>query len=80
MSRKYVVRGAQQLAKDPTNLQALKCWQTGHILGFAQSEAIAMFALNPRFMGFTLWEVAPFYVAGFVLMLFSNPRAPLENG
>ncbi len=31
-------------------------------------------------MGFTLREVAPFYAAGFVLMISSGPREPLENG
>jgi hypothetical protein len=59
----------------------LRRWQTGCILGFAQSEAIERrVGLSLRFMGFTLREVAPFYAAGFVLMIFSGPRAPLENG
>jgi FtsH-binding integral membrane protein len=80
MRRKYVFRGAQPLAEDPTNVHALRRWQTGCILGVAQSEAIATFGLSLRFMGFTLREVAPFYAAGFVLMIFSGPRAPLENG
>jgi hypothetical protein len=80
MRRRYVLRGAQQLAKDPTNLGALRRWQTGYILGFAQSAAIAMFGLSLRFMGFTFGEVAPFYAVGFALMLFSRPRAPLEDG
>ena len=51
-------------------------WQTGYILGFAQSEAIALFGLSLRYMGFTLREVSPFYVVGFVLMLLSWPRVP----
>jgi hypothetical protein len=29
-----------------------------------------------RFMGFTLSEVAPFYVVGFALILLFGPRRP----
>jgi len=77
--RVYVAQGAYLLAKDRTDLQALKRWRTGHIYCFALSEAVAMFGLVLQ-GGFTLREVAPFYVAGFILMLFSRPITPPENG
>jgi hypothetical protein len=76
LRRKYVVRPAQQLLQEPTDAAALKRWQTGHILHYSMSEAIALYGLVLRFQGFTLSEVLPFYVVGFVLMLFGRPRAP----
>ncbi|SRR5260370_14360901 len=77
--RVYFVQGEYLLATDRTDLQALKRWQTGHIYCFALSEAVAMFGLVLR-GGSTLREVAPFYLAGFVLMLSSRPKTPPENG
>jgi hypothetical protein len=32
-----------------------------------------------RFLGFTLGQVAPFYVAGIGLLLYFNPRAPVNR-
>jgi F0F1-type ATP synthase membrane subunit c/vacuolar-type H+-ATPase subunit K len=37
-------------------------------------ETLALFGFVLRFMGFTLSEVAPFYVVGFALMLLFGPR------
>ncbi len=73
---KYVREGSLMLAQDQADARALKRWQTGHIIGYALSEAVALYGFNLRYAGFTLREVAPFYLAGLVLMFFSRPRLP----
>jgi F0F1-type ATP synthase membrane subunit c/vacuolar-type H+-ATPase subunit K len=80
MRRRLLAEGARLLAEDPTSIQGLTRWQTGYIVSYAFSEAVALFGLVLRFTGFTLREVAPFYIAGFVLMLLAAPRALPEQG
>ena len=80
LRRKFLTVGAQLLAQDPTSRQGLMRWRAGHIVGYAMSEAVALFGLVLRFLGFTLREVAPFYVAGVILMLFSAPKVPPDGG
>jgi hypothetical protein len=44
---------------------------------YALSEAIAIFGLVLRLIGFSLSQVAYFYIAGFILLLFFGPRRPV---
>jgi hypothetical protein len=46
---------------------------------YALSEAIAIFGLLLRFIGFSFSHVASFYVAGFILLLFFGPRRPVSQ-
>ena len=46
------------------------------VLQSALAEAIALFGLVLRFIGFTLSQVWSFYIAGFILLLFFGPRLP----
>jgi hypothetical protein len=80
LRRRYVGEAVRLLAQDPTNAQALRRWQASHIIGYALSESVALFGINLRYLGFTFREVVPFYIAGFVLMLFSAPKAIPKNG
>jgi hypothetical protein len=36
-----------------------------------------MFGLVLRLIGFSLSQVASFYIAGFILLLFFGPRRPI---
>ena len=64
------------LVKDPTDIIALRRWLTGHILHYSLSLAVALYGLVLRYAGFSLHEVLPFYIGGFVLMLYGMPRPP----
>jgi hypothetical protein len=47
----------------------------GQIMTFALSEAIALLGFVLRLVGFSLSQVAPFYLAGILLRPFFNPRS-----
>src|SRR5277367_5290464 len=63
--RLFVLRSEAILADHPEDATALKRWRTGYIFTYALCETVALFGFVLRFMGFTLSEVAPFYVVGF---------------
>ena len=69
-----VVPAAARLAAQPNDTLALTRWRGGYILIFALSESIALFGLVLRFLGFTRAQVAPFYLAGIVLLVYFAPR------
>jgi F0F1-type ATP synthase membrane subunit c/vacuolar-type H+-ATPase subunit K len=72
--RLFVLRSEVILADQPEDTAALKRWRTGYIITYTMCETLALFGFVLRFMGFTLSEVAPFYVVGFALMLLFGPR------
>lgn len=74
--RLFVLRSEPTLALQPEDRAALNRWRSGYIITFALSEAIALFGFVLRVVGFSLAQTAPFYLAGFVLMLFFRPRRP----
>jgi len=76
MRRVLAPRSQSALAGQSVDANALNRWQTGQIMTYALSEATALFGLVLRMLGFSLSQVAPFYVAGFVLLLFFSPRLP----
>jgi hypothetical protein len=75
--RLFVLRSEAALASQPEDAAALKRWRTGFVAIYALSESVALFGLVLRILGFTLSEVAPFYLAGFALMLVFGPRRPV---
>jgi hypothetical protein len=74
--RLFVLRSEVILANQPEDTAALKRWRTGYIITYTLCETVALFGFVLRFMGFTLSEVAPFYVVGFALLLLFSPRRP----
>jgi hypothetical protein len=74
--RTLVMQSASTLASRPNDVPTLNRWRTGYIMTYALSEAIAMFGLVLRLIGFSLSQVASFYIAGFILLLFFGPRRP----
>jgi hypothetical protein len=46
---------------------------------YALSEAIAIFGLVLRLIGFSLSQVWSFYIAGIILLLFFGPRRPVRE-
>jgi hypothetical protein len=75
--RTLVLQSAVTLATRPNDVATLNRWRAGYVMTYALSEAIAMFGLVLRLIGFTLSQVASFYIAGFILLLFFGPRRPV---
>jgi len=75
--RTLVLQSAATLATRPNDAATLSRWRAGYVMTYALSEAIAMFGLVLRLIGFKLPQVAYFYVAGFILLLFFGPRRPV---
>jgi hypothetical protein len=74
--RLLVLRSEATLGAQPEDTAALNRWRSGHIVIYALSEAVALFGLVLRILGFTLSQVAPFYLVGFVLIFVFGPRRP----
>jgi hypothetical protein len=72
--RLFVLRSEVTLAAYPDDSAALKRWRSGHIITYTLSETVALFGLVLRVLDFSLLQVAPFYLVGFVLILFFGPR------
>jgi hypothetical protein len=77
--RTLVLQSATALAARPNDAATLGRWRAGHIMTYALSEAIAIFGLVLRLVGFSLSQVAYFYVAGFILLAFFGPRRPVSD-
>jgi len=75
--RTLVLQSAVTLASRPNDVATLNRWRAGYVMTYALSEAIAMFGLVLRLIGFSLSQVASFYIAGFILLLFFGPRRPV---
>jgi hypothetical protein len=71
-----VARAVPTLRVDPNDSGALKRWKAGDIVIYAMAETIAMFGVISRGLGFGMSQVAPFFLAGFALILFFAPRRP----
>ena len=76
--RTLVLRPAEDLAARPDDSISLSHWKTGYIATYVLCETLALLGLVLRFLGFTFRQSLPFYVAGFVLLLFFGPREPVS--
>ncbi|MGH9493855.1 MAG: hypothetical protein ACRD3B_02560 [Candidatus Sulfotelmatobacter sp.] len=74
--RTLVFRAEETLATQPDELLNLNQWKTGFIATYALCETLALFGLIERFLGCTAQQSVPYYLGGFVLMLFFRPRQP----
>ena len=77
--RTLVQQSAAMLAIRPNDVATINRWRAGYVMTYALSESIAVFGLLLRLIGFTLSQVASFYVAGFMLLLFFGPRRPVSQ-
>jgi len=79
MRRTLVVPSESVLRSRPDDTANLNRWRTGYFITYALSEMLALFGLVLRLTGFTLSQVATFYIAGFVLLAFFSPRPRLAQ-
>ncbi len=77
--RTLVLRSAENLASHPDDAVTLRHWKSGYIATYALCEALALFGLILRFMGFHLQQSLLYYVGGFALLLFFGPREPVSS-
>jgi hypothetical protein len=72
--RLFVLRSEATLTAQPGDNATLSRWRSGYIIVYALSAAVALIGLVLRILGFTLSQVAPFYLVGLVLILLFGPR------
>src|SRR5713226_738719 len=71
-----VLQSEAELREKPGDPVMLSRWKTGYFVTYALCEALALFGLVLRILGFTLTQVWPYYAGSFVLLLLFWPRAP----
>jgi len=71
-----VLQSEAELRQKPGDPVAVARWKTGYLVTYALCEALALFGLALRVMGFTFTQVWPYYVGALVLLLLFWPRLP----
>jgi hypothetical protein len=74
--RTLVFRAAESLATRLEDSLSLNHWRTGYIATYALCEALALFGLVLRFRASPTEASVPYYLGGFVLLLFFRPKEP----
>jgi hypothetical protein len=74
--RTLVMRAGECLAIRPEDSLSLNHWRTGYIATYLLCESLALFGLILRFRGSPVEASVPYYLGGFVLLLFFWPRQP----
>ncbi len=62
------------LANRPEDAKALARLRQGYLVTYAICLSIALYGLVLHFLGFSMPQVAPFFLVGLVLILFSRPK------
>jgi hypothetical protein len=71
-----VLQSEVELRQKPGDPVTIARWKTGYIVTYALCEALALFGLVLRIMGFALGQVWPYYAGSFVLLALFWPRMP----
>jgi hypothetical protein len=79
LRRKIVSKAERRMLVNPEDKAALNSWKAGHLIALACCEALALYGLVLRFLGFKLGQVVMFYLVGVGLMLYMTPRPPLNQ-
>jgi len=77
--RTLVTPSEASLAHRPDDGVEIARWRSGYISVYAMCNALALFGLVLRLMGFTLANVWGFYLGGFLLLLLNSPRTPKRD-
>jgi hypothetical protein len=76
----FVIRKIQVLPAEailqtqPQDARALARLRMGYLLTYALSLSIALYGLVLHFLGFSTAQIAPFFIAGFALIVFFGPK------
>src|SRR6267142_2298416 len=71
-----VSRALETLQLHPEDGASVKRWFSGNMILFALCESVVVYGLALRFVGATLRQAAPSYLAGIVLLILFRPRKP----
>jgi F0F1-type ATP synthase membrane subunit c/vacuolar-type H+-ATPase subunit K len=74
--RTLVLRAAESLADNPEDTLSLDHWSTGYVITYALSESLPLFGLILRFRGSPVQASVPYYLGGFIFLLFFWPKQP----
>jgi LPXTG-motif cell wall-anchored protein len=74
--RRKLKPSEEVLSVTPEDLFALKAWRTAYLVIYALCESVALYGVVLRFARFSFSQVAAFYLAGFLLLLYFAPRRP----
>jgi predicted Co/Zn/Cd cation transporter (cation efflux family) len=77
--RTLVLRSAEALAAHPDDALTLRHWKSGYLATYALCDALALFGLAQRLLGFTLQQSLLYYIGGFVLLFFFGPKDPINS-
>jgi hypothetical protein len=78
--RRIQVSPAEEILRDqPQDAKALARLRQGYLITYTLSLSIALYGVVLHFLGFSGSQVAPFFVAGFALILFHGPKV-IPNG
>jgi hypothetical protein len=58
---------------------AITRWKAANIVVLALCESIGVYGFVLRFVGFTLMQAMPFYLAAILMMLYFGPRRPVTQ-
>jgi len=72
----FVRSPAEVLRSSPQDSSALAKWKSGQVLTWAFAEAIALYGLVLHFLGCPIGQVAPFFLAGALLIVIFAPNLP----
>jgi hypothetical protein len=76
--RTLVLRAGESLASRPDDRLSLNHWRTGYIATYVLCESLALFGLILRLRASPGAASAPYYLGGFILLLFFWPRRPAK--
>jgi hypothetical protein len=71
---RWLHAAAKELSRDPASPQGLGDWMKAHFISYVISATILLFGLVLRVLGGSLVDVAPFYLAGGLLLVILAPR------
>jgi F0F1-type ATP synthase membrane subunit c/vacuolar-type H+-ATPase subunit K len=77
--QKFIIAAETVLSSQPNDPGALARLRGGYIVIWVLVETIVLYGLVLHYMGFSFAQVSPFFMGGFVLMLFMPPRRPAES-
>jgi hypothetical protein len=71
-----VLQSEAELREKPGDPVIVTRWKNGYVVTYVLCEALGLFGLVLRIMGFTLTQVWPYYAGSIVLLLLFWPRVP----
>lgn len=72
--RTLVLPSAETLSARPDDPVTLRRWKSGCLTTFALCEILALFGWVLRLLGCNFQQSLPFYIGGFLLLLFFKPQ------